>query len=319
MKPFFKWSGGKRKETPVVDEFKPKQFNTYYEPFVGGGAVWLHLEHPKSVINDSYKEMINFYRVLASDTQRLVDTINGLSKNYSIEVSGIVKDELLEKKVTQLKLEVDLLKGDENEVDKFVATKAQLRAAKKELNKDFYTLADKYYYYYRDNQFENKFDEAVKFYMLRQLSFSGMLRFGKEGNFNIPYGWYKSFKGITENVEDIQKVLGNTSILCGDWKDAVKEATKNDFVFLDPPYTRRFSEYHHAGQFGESEHKELADWFSTTPARAMIIINKDEYTEKLYKKYIKQEYDKRYSIQYRDRMQEKDSNAIHIVATNYSP
>ena len=341
MKPFFKWSGGKRKEIHVVNEYKPKQYEKYYEPFVGGGAVWLHLEHSNSVVNDNYGDMINFYDVLKNNTERLVNKINDLSKNYSAEVGKIKKNKSLENKVTKLKERVDFLKAPIILSDKMLTylpefkdlilligklfiredeykkTKEKLKQAKKDLNKDFYTLADKYYYHYRDNEFDDKFDQAVKFYMLRQLSFSGMLRFGSSGKYNIPYGWYKSFKGIEQPVNDIKKVLQNTTILNQNWKDAVKTATKDDFVFLDPPYTRTFTEYHPSGNFGEKEHRELADWFSKTPAKVMIIFNKDELSKELYGKYIKCEYDYRYSIQYRDRMQEDDSNAIHIVATNY--
>ena len=39
LKPFTKWTGGKRQLLPVILEKIPKQFNTYFEPFVGGGAV----------------------------------------------------------------------------------------------------------------------------------------------------------------------------------------------------------------------------------------------------------------------------------------
>jgi DNA adenine methylase len=317
VKPFFKWSGGKRKEIPVVEQYKPKQYEKYYEPFVGGGAVWLHLEHANSVVSDNYGDMVNFYEVLKSDTERLVNKINDLSKNYSSEVGEIKRDPLLEKMVSQLKDKVDTLKEDEGKEKEYKEAKKELKQVKKDLNKDFYKLADKYYYHYRDNEYDDKFDQAVKFYMLRQLSFSGMLRFGSNGKFNIPYGWYKSFKGIEQPINDIKKVLQNTTILNQNWKDAVKTATKDDFVFLDPPYTRTFTQYHPSGNFGEKEHRELADWFSKTTAKVMIIINKDELTKELYGKYIKCEYDYRYSIQYRDRMQEDDSNAIHILATNY--
>jgi len=49
----------------------------------------------------------------------------------------------------------------------------------------------------------------------------------------------------------------------------------------------------------------------------MIILNKDEFTNSLYKDYIIDEYDYKYSIQYRDRMKHEDSNTIHFVAINY--
>ena len=173
------------------------------------------------------------------------------------------------------------------------------------------------YYYYRDNTFQSNFDKAVRFYMLRQLSFSGMLRFDSNGSYNIPFGWYKKLKRIEEKEADIKRVFGNTTLLNEDWQSAVKNATKDDFVFLDPPYTRRFQKYHPNGEFGQKQHKELAEWFKKTEAKCLLIINKDEFTHSLYKDYLVKEYGFKYSIQFRDRMTEKDSNANHIIATNF--
>jgi len=67
----------------------------------------------------------------------------------------------------------------------------------------------------------------------------------------------------------------------------------------------------------KKEHTQLAAWFKTKQTQAMIIINKDDFTSKLYNGYIKHEYGKKYSIQYRNRMKNEDSNAVHILATNY--
>ena len=45
MKPFIKYPGGKIKEFPLVDRFKPKKISRYFEPFVGGAAIYLSLIH----------------------------------------------------------------------------------------------------------------------------------------------------------------------------------------------------------------------------------------------------------------------------------
>lgn len=47
MKPIIKWSGGKSEEIKQFLEYTPKDYNTYIEPFVGGGALFFHLEHQK--------------------------------------------------------------------------------------------------------------------------------------------------------------------------------------------------------------------------------------------------------------------------------
>ena len=336
MNPFFKWSGGKRKELDIIKAHMPESYETFYEPFVGGGALWLDLCPDRAVVNDNYDEVMNFYRVLGTQTDALKDKINGLSKSYGEAMAAVVKDPELEQALHKVNGSVEALAELREQTKDFfeamvaatggadpLATlyaryKTEQRNLKKELNKEIYDIADEYYYYFRDNEFDTDFDKAVRFYILRQLSFSGMLRFGPDGKFNVPYGWYKTFKGITENSRAIRRVFGQTDFRCQHWKDALHDVGPNDFVFLDPPYTRTFKKYHVDGEFNQPEHEELADWFHTTPAQAMIVINRDEFTSGLYGDYEKETHDKEYSIRYRkDRMKEKDIKAVHLVATNY--
>ena len=54
--------------------------------------------------------------------------------------------------------------------------------------------------HYRDNEFIKPLDNALKFYLLRQLSFSGMLRFSKDGKYNIPFGITEIFYENTKFV-----------------------------------------------------------------------------------------------------------------------
>ena len=63
-KPFVKWAGGKRQIIDKLKSFVPEQFNTYYEPFVGGGALLFELSPKNAVINDYNKELINENRQL---------------------------------------------------------------------------------------------------------------------------------------------------------------------------------------------------------------------------------------------------------------
>ena len=51
-KPFVKWAGGKRQIMSDLKKYMPDRFNTYYEPFVGGGAVFFLFFSKKAVLND---------------------------------------------------------------------------------------------------------------------------------------------------------------------------------------------------------------------------------------------------------------------------
>ena len=62
LKPIIKWSGGKQDEIKQIVQYIPKTYSTYLEPFIGGGAVYFHLNPEKAVINDVHKELIDFYQ-----------------------------------------------------------------------------------------------------------------------------------------------------------------------------------------------------------------------------------------------------------------
>ncbi len=67
-KPFVKWAGGKRQIIDKLLKLVPVEYNTYYEPFVGGGALLFELSPKTAVINDSNKELMNVYKILSTDT-----------------------------------------------------------------------------------------------------------------------------------------------------------------------------------------------------------------------------------------------------------
>lgn len=76
--PFVKWAGGKRQLIPQIRERMPKQFNNYYEPFVGGGAVIFELLPENAVINDINRALINAYQMICDHPQEFLQEINRL-------------------------------------------------------------------------------------------------------------------------------------------------------------------------------------------------------------------------------------------------
>jgi len=70
-KPFVKWAGGKRQIIDKLKNYVPKEFNIYYEPFVGGGALLFELATENAVINDYNKELINVYKCLKNETKMM--------------------------------------------------------------------------------------------------------------------------------------------------------------------------------------------------------------------------------------------------------
>ena len=76
--PFVKWAGGKRQLIPQIRERMPEQFNNYYEPFVGGGAVIFELLPENAVINDINRALINAYQMICNHPQEFLQEIKRL-------------------------------------------------------------------------------------------------------------------------------------------------------------------------------------------------------------------------------------------------
>lgn len=76
--PFVKWAGGKRQLLNKLKPLMPKEYNKYYEPFVGGGAL-LFAQKPKcACINDNNKQLINIYRQLQQDENAVISFLDKL-------------------------------------------------------------------------------------------------------------------------------------------------------------------------------------------------------------------------------------------------
>ena len=75
-RPFLKWAGGKSKLIQQYSKFFPQEFNTYYEPFLGGGAVFFHLQPNNAVLTDINTELINVYCCVRDRVESLIETLN---------------------------------------------------------------------------------------------------------------------------------------------------------------------------------------------------------------------------------------------------
>ena len=86
-KPFVKWAGGKRQ---IIDELKkhvPDEYNTYYEPFVGGGALLFELAPKCAVINDYNDELMNVFRCIKDENKftKMCNELNHYEAKHSEE------------------------------------------------------------------------------------------------------------------------------------------------------------------------------------------------------------------------------------------
>ena len=102
--PFLKWAGGKRQLLNQIKERMPKEYNDYYEPFIGGGAVLFELQPEKATINDINISLINVYRQVKDNTEEFIKLVNKLDsemwedgKEYYLDIREKYNDKLLKK------------------------------------------------------------------------------------------------------------------------------------------------------------------------------------------------------------------------------
>ena len=283
LKPMIKYRGGKSRELEKYRRFIPKRYETYYEPFVGGGATFFALAPQKSVIGDINEPLVNFYR----DVRNRFDDL-------SKELASI--EEIYERNQNEYKLR------------KMASPDKRVPNANEAF---YYALRDQY-----NGIAPAQYSRAALYFFINKTSYSGMLRFNAQGHFNVPFGRYEHFNTKLVTREHSQ-LLQRTEILCADYEESFGRAGQNDFMYLDPPYDCVFNDYgnqEHVNGFDEREHRRLAAKFRKLHCKALMIIGHTPLTEELYGDLVKFEYAKDYAVNIRNRFH---SQATHYVVTNY--
>ena len=259
LKPIIKWSGGKSDEIKFFEKYIPDNFDTYLEPFVGGGSLYFYLAPKKAVINDVHKELIDFYQSIAD------------GKSQEI---------------------FEFMEENPNE------------------EKTYYQIRD-------DMKIETRADSAKRFYYQRKTCFRGMLRYNKQGKFNIPFGKYKTINYSDLLNPEYEQLLARTKIFNNEFDYIFENYNNpNNFMFLDPPYDSEFTDYGYC-KFGKEEHEVLAKFFKSTKIKCLMVIGKTDFITELYKDYIVEEYDKKYKFKlYAGRVGD-EINTKHLIIKNY--
>ena len=283
MKPMFKYRGDKSKEIDRFINNMPKDYSGYIEPFLGGGALYFHLQPDKAIVNDINFKLFSFYKEMQKEYPLARKQLDKLQKIYE-ENQTIY--ERLKKQHPEEKVE------NKNEIL-------------------YYLMRDAF-----NHKIETEYLDAVVYFFINKTAYSGMIRYNANGEYNVPFGRYKYFN--TKLISDEHyKLLQRTEIYNYDYSKIFDMAEKDDFIFLDPPYDCIFSDYgndNYKDGFGEKEHRRLANDFRNLSVKALLVIGKTPLTEELYGKYIVEAYDKSYAVNIRNRFK---SDAKHIIVTNY--
>ncbi|MBC7883202.1 MAG: DNA adenine methylase [Anaerolineae bacterium] len=243
VRPFLKWAGGKGQILPQLKMYLPQISNTYFEPFIGAGALFLNLQNKKCVIGDTNEELLNCYQVLRDNVEELIQALE------------IHKQKNTEEYFYQIRL-----------MD-------------------------------RDNGFKfmSDVERAARIIFLNKTCFNGLFRVNAQGQFNVPYGRYTN-PNICDSVvlrAVASYLVGNDiQIIHGDFETTLSQATKNDFIYFDPPYdpvssTASFTGYDVNG-FGKNEQLRLKQYFDELHRReckVMLSNAATDFIRNLYQDY----------------------------------
>jgi len=209
MLPIIKWTGSKRfQASSIVDKF-PKEINTYYECFIGGGSVLGELMERmlstesikvnKIVCIDINEDLIGIWKLVRDNPEKLIDGYESLYNMYN--------------------------SSPEHEYKKKV----------------YAELKNKYNDLRRNNEdLENR---SIIFNWLLRNCFNGLVRYSRNGDFNTSCHFSRNgirpdkFKDIVyEWSYDLNKF--NVEFIAGSYKDVIdiKNINVNDVMYLDPPY-----------------------------------------------------------------------------------
>ena len=283
MKPMIKYRGGKSKEIPNIMWHIPRFTGRYVEPFLGGGALFFHLEPREAIVNDINGRLIKFYIGVRDCFPKLREELDELEQLYR-----------------QHRAEFDALKA-ENPNERVPDRNEEM-------------------YYHLRAQFNGteaqRYSEAALYYYINKTAYSGMIRYNANGEFNVPFGRYPHLN--TDAVSLSHSLLLRRAEVCNDDYSKIFALCKeDDFVFLDPPYDCTFSDYgnqEHRGGFNEEEHRRLARAFYELPCKALMVIGRTPLIEELYGDDIVDEYDKSYAVNIRNRFK---AGAQHVIVMNY--
>ena len=243
-KPFVKWAGGKRQIMPEIKKYVPENYDTFYEPFVGGGAVFFELAPKKAVINDYNSELMNVFECIKDEDKfdKMCTELNHHEANHSEEYYYQVRN-----------------------IDRDV----------RKYNK----LAD--------------YKKAARTIYLNKACFNGLYRVNSKNEFNVPFGKKEkvnTYEGQNLGVVHCILNFNDIKLLSTDFEEAVKDAKKGDFVYLDPPYdsdTSTFNDYTENG-FNKDEQRRLALLFKELSNRGCYVMLSNHNTilvNELYKDY----------------------------------
>jgi DNA adenine methylase len=82
-RPFLKWAGGKSRLIAQYQPYLPRNIHTYYEPFLGGGALFFHLHPQRAILSDINPELVNVYTCVRNSVEDIIEKLKYHAAHHS--------------------------------------------------------------------------------------------------------------------------------------------------------------------------------------------------------------------------------------------
>lgn len=177
--------------------------------------------------------------------------------------------------------------------------------------------ADREELYYTSRQIVNRYDftdayqSAFAFFLLRQQCFSGMERYNGKGEFNVPFGHYKTLASSLS--EQHHNFLRASHLSCLDAIEFMGTLPADAFIFLDPPYLDRAG--YKEGDGGLDLHSSIAVTLKDITQPWLLVHVDDDFYRYAYRDFNIKEVGFKYSQQWKGR--ETKSQVTHLYITNF--
>ena len=244
VQPVLKWAGGKRQLLDELYSRFPEEYESYHEPFLGGGALFFDIEPRDGTVNDTDNRLVNFYEQIRDQPQALIDLLR------SFDDPEAEPDENREY-------------ADENHKGREI--KSYYYQQRALFNKRPY--ADKY----------DPLEEAALLLYLNRTCYNGLYRQNSSGGFNAPIGRHVNPDWVQEaRIREASQMLENTEIFNTDFEYILDHVSEGDLVYFDPPYepmspTANFNDYSEDG-FDIDDQKRLVETAKELGEKGVYVI-----------------------------------------------
>ena len=234
-RPFVKWAGGKTQLIEKMKKHFPEEFNRYYEPFLGGGAVFFYLASKRpafpATLSDTNRDLINAYQVICEDVEGIIGDLIRRKAEFDAQPNKDEKNEYYLR-----------IRDSPPDIDAEPISRAGWFIF---LNKTAYNGL------YRVNR-NGGFNVPFGGYSKAAFFEADNLR----------------------NIGALLKRT-NVKVVWADYMEALKDAKEGDFVYLDPPYyspdNKGFTAYN-ASLFTPDDQKKLADEFKRLTLKGVKVL-----------------------------------------------